>query len=161
MPFKRVFFIDNTTHLRLSSWKNIFCFGLLRHALFWNLVASPHTIDGYFYPGWERGCYPGCFIVVVASITSMNTKVMITSQPSKLYIGTRKLNISQFYLFSTKYKITHVKLVNKMCSQQACSKLVNKLYQCCYFIKLPQGCHSQLVDKLLNCRTITSCWNNL
>jgi hypothetical protein len=62
---------------------------------------------------------------------------------------------------------THVKisqLVNKMCSQQACSKLVNKLWQCsqcCYFIKLLQGCHSQLVDKLLNCRTITSCCNNL
>jgi hypothetical protein len=58
----------------------------------------------------------------------------------------------------------HVKisqLVNKMCSQQACSKVVNKLYQCCYFIKLLQSCHSQLVNKLLNCRTITSCWNNL
>jgi hypothetical protein len=48
-----------------------------------------------------------------------------------------------------------------MCSQQACSKLVNKLQQCCYFIKLLQGCHSQLVDKLLNGRTIASCWNNL
>jgi hypothetical protein len=59
---------------------------------------------------------------------------------------------------------THVKisqLVNKMCSQQACSEVVNELSQSCYFIKLLQGCHSQLVDKLLNCRTITSCWNNL
>jgi hypothetical protein len=49
-------------------------------------------------------------------------------------------------------RITHVKisqLVNKMCSQQACSMLVNKSEQCCYFIKLLQGCHSQLVDKLL------------
>jgi hypothetical protein len=26
---------------------------------------------------------------------------------------------------------------------------------------LLQGCHSQRFDKLLNCRTITSCWNNL
>jgi hypothetical protein len=44
-----------------------------------------------------------------------------------------------------------------MCSpQQACSKLVNKLKQCCYFIKLLQGCHAQLVDKLVNCKTITS-----
>jgi hypothetical protein len=56
---------------------------------------------------------------------------------------------------------THVKisqLVNNMCSQQTCSKLVDKLeqWQCCYFIKLLQGCHSQLVDKLLNCRTITT-----
>jgi hypothetical protein len=29
------------------------------------------------------------------------------------------------------------------------------------FYKLLQGCHSQLVGKLLNCRTITSCWNNI
>ena len=29
----------------------------------------------------------------------------------------------------------------------------------CCFIKLLQRCHSQLVDKLLNCRTITSCCN--
>jgi hypothetical protein len=63
-----------------------------------------------------------------------------------------------------RYSASHVKisqLVNKMCSQQACSKPVNKLYQCCYFIKLLQGCHLQLVGKLLNCRTMTSCWNNL
>jgi hypothetical protein len=53
-------------------------------------------------------------------------------------------------------------LVNKMCSQQACSKLAcQQVVTCCYFIKLLQGCHSQLVDKLLNCRMITSCWNNL
>jgi hypothetical protein len=49
-------------------------------------------------------------------------------------------------LLHQKLLCTHVK-INKMCSQQACSKLVNKL---------PQGCHSQLIDKLLNCRTITS-----
>jgi hypothetical protein len=35
-----------------------------------------------------------------------------------------------------------------------CQRVVTKLL----FYK---GCHSQLVDKLLNCRTITSCWNNL
>jgi hypothetical protein len=40
-------------------------------------------------------------------------------------------------------------------------QLVNKLQQCCYVIKLLQGCHLQLADKLLNCRTITSCWNSL
>jgi hypothetical protein len=50
---------------------------------------------------------------------------------------------------------------NKMCSQQTCSKLVNKLQKFYYFINLPQTCHSQLVDKLLNYSTITSCWNNL
>jgi beta-glucuronidase len=50
---------------------------------------------------------------------------------------------------------THVKF------SQLAGKLINKFYQCCYFIKLPQGCPSQLVDKLLNCRTITSCCNNL
>ena len=58
---------------------------------------------------------------------------------------------------------THVKisqLVNTTCSQQACGKLANKLQQCCYFINLLQGCHSQLVDKLLNCRAIRSYWNN-
>ena len=37
-------------------------------------------------------------------------------------------------------------------------QLVNKLQQCCYVIKLLQGCHLQLADKLLNCKTITSCW---
>jgi hypothetical protein len=70
---------------------------------------------------------------------------------------------SKFWEFSTRYCMiacTHVKLsqlVNKMCSQQACSKLVNKLWQSCHFIKLLQGCHSQLVIKSLNCTTIT-CW---
>ena len=34
-------------------------------------------------------------------------------------------------------------------TKQACSKLVNKLEQCCYFIKLLQGCHSQLVDQIV------------
>jgi hypothetical protein len=29
-----------------------------------------------------------------------------------------------------------------------------------YTRKNLQGCHSQLVDKLMNCWTITSCWNN-
>jgi hypothetical protein len=62
------------------------------------------------------------------------------------------------------FSATHVKisqLVNKMCSQQACSKLINKLEPCWYFINLLQGCHSQVVDKVLNYRTITSCWSNL
>jgi hypothetical protein len=73
--------------------------------------------------------------------------------------------INYVRLYWSGFSNKHVKisqLVNKMCSQQACSKLVNKLQQCCYFIKLLLiTCHSQLVDKLLNCRTITSCWNNL
>jgi hypothetical protein len=41
--------------------------------------------------------------------------------------------------FVTTCAFLHVKI----CSQQACSKLVNKLFQCCYFIKLLQGCHSR------------------
>ena len=58
--------------------------------------------------------------------------------------------ITDTFFFTVNH--THInisQLVNKMCSQQACSKLVNKLYQCCYFIKLVQGCHSQLVDKIV------------
>ena len=58
----------------------------------------------------------------------------------------------------TRVKISQ--FVNKMCSQHYFTSFVNKVYQCCYFIKFLQACHSQLVDKLLNCsRTSTSCWN--
>jgi hypothetical protein len=51
-------------------------------------------------------------------------------------------------------------LVNKIRSQQAWSKPVNRLQQCWYFDNLLQACHSQPANKF-NCKTITSCWNNL
>jgi hypothetical protein len=52
------------------------------------------------------------------------------------------MEVGSYKLLCTRKNLTsytHVKisqLVNKMCSQQACSNLVNKLQQRCYFIKL-------------------------
>jgi hypothetical protein len=57
-------------------------------------------------------------------------------------------------------------LVEKLATSLLRTRPVDKLLeQHCYksaagLLQLVKGCHSQLVDKLLNCRTITSCWNN-
>lgn len=51
---------------------------------------------------------------------------------------------SPTYFLHVHYKVS--RLVNhKICSQQLSIKLINKLKECCYFIDLLHGCHSQAI----------------
>lgn len=101
--------------------------------------------------GWERvyfatytitghNCNPNLHLIETRHIESLHVKEPTNKRriPSDSFLGA--------WLDYTRHN-----LVNKICLQQTCSELTNKL----------QGCHSQLVIKLLDCRTITSCWNNL
>ena len=83
------------------------------------------------------------------------------SRPVMLYTSLKPSNIfCSFMLHVTHVKISQ--LVDKMCSQQACNKLVNKLQQHCYFIKLQQACHiTQLVDKMCSQQACSKLVNKL
>ena len=66
--------------------------------------------------------------------------------------------INYVRLYWSGFSNKHVKisqLVNKMCSQQACSKLVNKLQQCCYVeLQDDNKLLDQLVTSLLSSTTL-------
>jgi hypothetical protein len=79
----------------------------------------------------------------------------------KINPATDEFSVSTLTTFLFQTDLPHNFSLNKMCSKQACKQACQQVVTICYFIKLLQGCHLQLVDKLLNCRTITSCWNNL